>query len=110
MRLLSDGMNTADLEAQGWIHEGTADFRGATMSRWSRKGPEGVDPVDGTNYTALYQTGLMPDTWVLFLDEATQKPVKLLAIDTYVGGRVLLNGEVLNTITHTTLTKLLRSP
>ncbi|KAF4664931.1 hypothetical protein FOL47_004884 [Perkinsus chesapeaki] len=87
-RLLSDGMNTADLEAQGWIHEGTADFRGATMSRWSRKGPEGVDPVDGTNYTALYQTGLMPDTWVLFLDGATQDPVKLLAINTYVGGKL----------------------
>ncbi|KAF4685839.1 hypothetical protein FOZ60_005987 [Perkinsus olseni] len=87
-RLLSDGMDTADLEAQGWIHEGTADFHGAAMSRWSKKGPEGVDPKDGTNYTALYQTGLMPDTWVLFIDEATQQPVKLLAIGTYVGSKV----------------------
>ncbi|KAF4685005.1 hypothetical protein FOZ60_007057 [Perkinsus olseni] len=82
------GIDTADLEAQGWTHEGVEDLDGAGMSRWSKKGPEGVDTKDGTNYTALYQTGLMPDTWVLFIDEGTQQPVKLLAIDTYVGSKV----------------------
>ncbi|EEQ98580.1 hypothetical protein Pmar_PMAR003901 [Perkinsus marinus ATCC 50983] len=85
-RLLS--MDTADLEEQGWIHEGTADIHGAKMSRWSKKGPEGVDPEAGTNYTALYQTGLMPDTWVLFVDENIHQPVKLLAINTYVGNKI----------------------
>ncbi|KAF4742378.1 hypothetical protein FOZ63_021606 [Perkinsus olseni] len=87
-RLQNAGIDPGDLEAQGWTREGTDKLNGAVVSKWSKKGPEGLDPKDGTNYTALYQTGLLPDTWVVFIDESAQQPVKLLAINTYVGGKV----------------------
>ncbi|KAF4651506.1 hypothetical protein FOL47_000355, partial [Perkinsus chesapeaki] len=72
-------MGVAGLIEQGWVYEETDYSKGTAISKFSRKGPEGVDPIDGTNYTAIYQSGLMPDTWVLYFDESTQQPVKLLA-------------------------------
>ncbi|KAF4687259.1 hypothetical protein FOZ60_004181 [Perkinsus olseni] len=87
-RLQNAGIDPGDLEAQGWTRDGVDKLNGAVVSKWLRKGPEGLDPKDGTNYTALYQTGLAPDTWVVFIDESVQQPVKLLAINTYVGSKV----------------------
>ncbi|KAF4720757.1 hypothetical protein FOZ63_000787, partial [Perkinsus olseni] len=83
-RLQNAGIDPGDLEAQGWTRDGVDKLNGAVVSKWLRKGPEGLDSKDGTNYTALYQTGLAPDTWVVFIDESVQQPVRLLAINTYV--------------------------
>ncbi|KAF4658379.1 hypothetical protein FOL47_008002 [Perkinsus chesapeaki] len=85
-KLSSAASGRQGLVEQGWAYEGTD--MGTAISTFSKKGPEGVDPVDGTNYTAIYQAGLMPDSWVLYYDESTQQPVKLMAVDTYVGSKI----------------------
>ncbi|KAF4697250.1 hypothetical protein FOZ60_009874 [Perkinsus olseni] len=80
--------NSQSLEEDGWINEGAESVDGGSYTKWVLHGPEGVNPKDGTNYTALYETGLQPDTWVLYTDESANRPHKLLAINTHKNGKV----------------------
>mmetsp|Transcript_8524 Transcript_8524/g.9550 ORF Transcript_8524/g.9550 Transcript_8524/m.9550 type:complete len:323 (-) Transcript_8524:69-1037(-) len=80
--------NSKSLEEDGWIKEGEESIDGGSFTKWSRSGPEGVNPKDGTNYTALYETGLQPNVWILYTDESANKPHKLVAVNTFKSGKV----------------------
>mmetsp|Transcript_11242 Transcript_11242/g.9551 ORF Transcript_11242/g.9551 Transcript_11242/m.9551 type:complete len:101 (-) Transcript_11242:7-309(-) len=47
----------------------------ASLNKWLLYGPQGVDSTNGANYTALYQTGVAPDAWVLYTDANNENPL-----------------------------------
>ncbi|KAF4685840.1 Has a dual role in the assembly of mitochondrial ATPase [Perkinsus olseni] len=73
------------LADDGWIPQESDE---ASTNKWLLYGPQGVDPVTGANYTALYQTGVAPDAWILYTDETNENPRKLLAVNTFLNDRV----------------------
>ncbi|KAF4687959.1 hypothetical protein FOZ63_007627, partial [Perkinsus olseni] len=73
------------LADDGWIPQESDE---ASTNKWLLYGPQGVDPVTGANYTALYQTGVAPDAWILYTDETNENPRKLLAVNTFLNDQV----------------------
>ncbi|KAF4651629.1 hypothetical protein FOL47_000281 [Perkinsus chesapeaki] len=76
------------LEDDGWTHQGLVQVDGQKLNKWVRSGVQGVDQKTGVNMTALSQTGLMPNSWTLFTDEADKKMVKLLSTNVFENDRV----------------------
>ncbi|KAF4672339.1 hypothetical protein FOL47_000647 [Perkinsus chesapeaki] len=66
------------------------------VNKWVKKGVEGVDPSSGMNYTALYMTGIAPDTWTLY--EADDTPLVMVVSNSFKNDRVFQ----LSTFTHFT--------
>ncbi|KAF4664932.1 hypothetical protein FOL47_004885 [Perkinsus chesapeaki] len=75
----------ATLADDGWLEQVSDDV---SLNKWLLYGPQGVDSTNGANYTALYQTGVIPDAWVLYTDRTNENPVKLIAVNTFLGERV----------------------
>ncbi|EER16241.1 hypothetical protein Pmar_PMAR003704 [Perkinsus marinus ATCC 50983] len=82
------------LEGDGWVHKGLVDEGGQKLHKWVRSGVEGVDPKSGLNFTALAQTGVITNAWVLYLDKDQKQIVKLLGINTFENDKVYLESEV----------------
>ncbi|EER16821.1 hypothetical protein Pmar_PMAR002728, partial [Perkinsus marinus ATCC 50983] len=82
------------LEDDGWVYKGLVDEGGQKLNKWVRSGVEGVDPKSGINFTALAQTGVITNAWVLYLDKDQKQMVKLLGINTFENDTVYLQSEV----------------
>ncbi|EER04851.1 hypothetical protein Pmar_PMAR026403 [Perkinsus marinus ATCC 50983] len=82
------------LEKDGWAHHGLVEVDGQKVNKWVRSGAGGVDSKTHANFTALAQTGLVPNSWTLYTDEADEKMVKLLATNTFENNKVYQVTEV----------------
>ncbi|EER13828.1 hypothetical protein Pmar_PMAR006893 [Perkinsus marinus ATCC 50983] len=82
------------LEGDGWVYKGLVDEGGQKLNKWVRSGVEGVDPKSGLNFTALAQTGVITNAWILYLDKDQKQMVKLLGINTFENDKVYLESEV----------------
>ncbi|KAF4655841.1 hypothetical protein FOL47_009262 [Perkinsus chesapeaki] len=83
VRLLGAAKAPGSLAEDGWTHEGTTTLDGATVHKYTKRGPQGVDPKTKANYTALYQTGMYPDHWTFYTDSNDDKPVKLIGMNSF---------------------------
>ncbi|EER19794.1 hypothetical protein Pmar_PMAR028954, partial [Perkinsus marinus ATCC 50983] len=70
------------------------DEGGQKLNKWVTSGVEGVDPKSGLNFTALAQTGVITNAWVLYLDKDHKQIVKLLGINTFENDTVYLESNV----------------
>ncbi|EER11717.1 hypothetical protein Pmar_PMAR002320 [Perkinsus marinus ATCC 50983] len=82
------------LEDDGWVYKGLVDEGGQKLNKWVRSGVEGVDPKSGLNFTALAQTGMITNAWVLYLDKDQKQMVKILGINTFENDKVYLESNV----------------
>ncbi|EEQ99550.1 hypothetical protein Pmar_PMAR015001 [Perkinsus marinus ATCC 50983] len=82
------------LEDDGWVYKGSVDEGGQTLNKWFRRGAEGVDPESGLNFTALAQTGVISNAWVLYLDKDQKQMVKILGINTFENDKVYLKSDI----------------
>ncbi|EER13871.1 hypothetical protein Pmar_PMAR022786 [Perkinsus marinus ATCC 50983] len=82
------------LEDDGWVYKGLVDEGGQKLNKWVTSGVEGVDPKSGLNFTALAQTGVITNAWVLYLDKDHKQIVKLLGINTFENDTVYLESNV----------------
>ncbi|KAF4746790.1 hypothetical protein FOZ62_004502, partial [Perkinsus olseni] len=85
VRLLGAAKAPGSLQEDGWTAEGTTTLDGATVHKYTKRGPQGVDPSTKANYTALYQTGMYPDHWTFYTDSSDEKPVKLVGMNSFNG-------------------------
>ncbi|EER10062.1 hypothetical protein Pmar_PMAR007059 [Perkinsus marinus ATCC 50983] len=85
VRLLGAAKAPGSLQEDGWTSEGTTTLNGATVHKYIKWGPQGVDATSKANYSALYQTGMYPDHWIFYTDSNDEKPVKLLGINSIRG-------------------------
>lgn len=85
----------ATLAEVGWTSEGKTTLDGATVNKYTKRGPQGVDKKTGANYTALYQTGMYPDLWTLYTDSADDKFIRMVAMNSF-GGKTLQETDYSN--------------
>ncbi|KAF4665843.1 hypothetical protein FOL47_004405 [Perkinsus chesapeaki] len=71
------------LEEIGWTHHGLVHVNGERLHKYIIYGVNGTEPKTDMNFTALAMTGLIPNAWVLYTDEADEKIVKIQAINTF---------------------------
>ncbi|KAF4653817.1 hypothetical protein FOL47_010281 [Perkinsus chesapeaki] len=83
VRLLGAANAPGSLAEDGWTHRGTTTMDGATVHKYTKRGPQGIDPNTKANYTALYQTGMYPDHWTFYTDSNDDKPVKLVGVNSF---------------------------
>ncbi|KAF4648885.1 hypothetical protein FOL47_002689, partial [Perkinsus chesapeaki] len=82
---LSDELSLEDL---GWLDHGIVDVDGEKLHKRVIYGVNGTDPKTEMNFTALAMTGLIPNIWFLYTDEADEKMVKLLSANTFQNNTV----------------------
>ncbi|KAF4680085.1 hypothetical protein FOZ60_014112 [Perkinsus olseni] len=82
------------LREDGWVYHGLVEQDGQKLNKWVRRGVEGIDPKSGFNFTAFAQTGLISNSWTVYLDEAETKIVKLLGTNTFENDKVYLETVV----------------
>ncbi|KAF4649379.1 hypothetical protein FOL47_002125, partial [Perkinsus chesapeaki] len=71
------------LEEIGWAHHGLVHVNGDKLHKYIIYGANGTEPKTDMNFTALAMTGLIPNAWVLYTDEADEEIVKIQAINTF---------------------------